>query len=120
MEQINPYAVIRNTATYEAFKAYHRKAMGQPYLSLGFLLAALGPAGAMAARVFFHRPSGDGLVALACYLVPVSLAVVLMVVSGMKASRFRKANPMPDEWRQVPRIRVPLVPGRKPPPPWQG
>ena len=120
MELINPYAVMRNTATFEAYKAYSRKATGQPYISLALLLAALAPASAMAARVFLHRLPGDGLVALACYLVPVTLAVILMITGGVKARRFRKANPMPEEWRQIPRIRTPLVPERKPRLPSQG
>ena len=111
MELINPYAVVRNTATHEAYKAYNRKAAmaGQPYISLAIALLGLGPAAAMIAREVLHRPHRDLWVVFICYLVPVTLAAILMLVGVVRMLRFRKANPIPDEWRQIPRAN-PLQP----------
>ena len=105
MEQINPYAVIRNTATHEAYKAYNRKAAmaGQPFFSLAIVLLGLAPAMGLFSREVLHRPHGDLRVAFLCYFVPVTLAAILMLVGVVRMLRFRKANPIPDEWRQVPR-----------------
>jgi hypothetical protein len=115
LEQINPYAVIRSTATYEAYKAYNRKVMlaGQPYITLALVLITLGPASALGARAFLHRPAGDWRVAFACYFLPVTLAAVFMLVGVARMVLFKKTHPIPDEWRQVPRS-SPLNARRKP------
>ena len=115
MEQINPYAVMRNTATHEAYKAYNRKVAmaGQPFVSLAFALIGLTPAMGLFAREVLHRPHRDPWVAFACYFVPVTLAAVLAAIGGVRVLRFKKANPIPDEWRLVPRanpLRNPQTP----------
>lgn len=105
MEPINPYAVMRNTAAHDAYKAYRRKAAlaGQPYTTLAILMLALSPAGSMVARTFLHRPARDWWVAIACYVLPAILAAVFVAIGGARMLHFRKANPIPDEWQQVPR-----------------
>src|ERR1700761_8249975 len=106
MEHINPYAVMRNTATHEAYKAYNRKAFlaGQPYVLLATALASLAPGTALIVRDLLHRPRGDLWIASGCYTLPITLAAILMIVGLIRIRRFKKANPIPDEWRQVPRI----------------
>ena len=122
MELINPYAVMRTTATFEAYKAYNRKAAlaGQPFFIFGFLLTSFSPQLLFfGSRWLRNSPSGLrwAFVVLALSIV---VGAVFIAVGVWRTVRFRRENPIPDEWRQIPRIRTPLVPGRTPLPPGQG
>jgi hypothetical protein len=117
VDQINPYAVVRNTATYEAFKAYQRRAAGAgaPFLVIGFVLSVFSPQVFMlGGRWLFHRPAPDAKWALWGLAASVALGGVLCVVGVIRMIRFKRENPIPDEWRQVPRVSWPSVPGQRP------
>ena len=118
MEQINPYAVIRNTATYEAFKAYTRRAAmaGQPFFIGGFFLSILTPQLLLfGSRWLLHTSSLDWRWAVACMALPIGLGAVLMGVGVVKTLRFRREHPVPEEWRQIPRANWPQGRFRQPP-----
>jgi hypothetical protein len=113
MEQINPYAVVRNTATYEAFKAYSRRAAGAgaPFFVLGFVLTFLTPQVFMLAeRRLSHKPAPDATWAFWCLAASMALGVVFGAVGVIRMIRFRRDNPIPDEWRQIPRASWPQRP----------
>jgi hypothetical protein len=118
LEQINPYAVMRNTATYEAFKAYNRKSAraGAPFLVFGFLLAALSPQVfiILGGRWLFHRPAPDAKWAFWGLAASVALGAVLGAIGVIRTARFRRENPIPDEWRQIPRAGRPPVSSQRP------
>ena len=118
MEHINPYAVVRNTATYEAFKAYQRRATGAgaPFLVFGFVLTVFIPQAFMlGSRWLFHKPTPDARWAMWGLAASVALGAILCAVGVIRMLRFRRENPIPAEWRQVPRVSWPPVSGRKPP-----
>ncbi len=118
MEQINPYAVMRNTATYEAFKAYSRKAAmaGQPFFVGGLLLSLLAPQVFLfGSRWLLHKSPPDWRWAFACMALSMAVGGVLLGVGFMKTIRFRRDHPIPDEWRQVPRASWPQGRFRQPP-----
>jgi hypothetical protein len=107
VEQINPYAVMRNTATYEAFKAYSRRAAGAgtPFLISGFLLTVLTPQFFMlGGRWLLHKSPTDWKWALWGLSASVLLGAILCAVGVARMIRFRRENPIPDEWRQVPPV----------------
>jgi len=117
LEQINPYAVIRNTATYEAYKAYNRKlAMtGMPFLPIGLFMGLLAPQLLLhGGRWLFYKSPLEVKWAFASLILSMAVSLALMGVGALRMIKFRRENPIPDEWRQVPRIRTPLVPARKP------
>jgi protein-S-isoprenylcysteine O-methyltransferase Ste14 len=111
VELINPFAVVRNTATHEAYKAYVRKAAwaGQPFFFAGIVLGVLTPqVFFMLTRSLLHKPLLDWRWALTGVGLSMALGIGLMGIGAWRTIRFRKDNPMPDEWRQVPRSN-PLV-----------
>ena len=117
MEQINPYAVMRNTATYEAFKAYSRKTAmaGQPFFIGALLLGVLAPQIFLfGSRWLLHKSPLDWRLAFACMALSVGLSGVLLGVGVLKTIRFRREHPIPEEWRQIPRggwpAKLPLSP----------
>jgi hypothetical protein len=117
VEHINPYAVIRNTATYEAYKAYIRKSFGagQPFIALGMLPTFLIPmATALVGGRSPHQLSIEWKWAAAAVLVSLGLSGVSVVFGFLRMAKFRREHPIPDEWRQVPRASWPPVPARTP------
>jgi hypothetical protein len=110
LEQVNPYAVMRNTATYEAYRARIRAitGAGQPFSAAAFIcFCAWSP--------LFSVAVGRGMTALAG--VAAILAVAGAACGAMaliRMQRYRRDHPIPNEWRQVPRISRPLVPGQRP------
>jgi hypothetical protein len=114
MVLINPYAVMRNTATHEAYKAYMRGLTnaGAP-LFLGMMLPALWlPFQFLIGPRFDHATRGGLPLFLAWSLAPAVLAVLLVIVGALRIARYKREHPIPDEWRQVPPIK-PLG-GRRP------
>jgi len=122
MELINPYAVMRNTATLEAFKAYNRKAAlaGQPFFIFGFLLTSLNPQVPFFGSRGLRNSPSDFRWAFAALALSIVVGAVFIAVGVWRTIRFRRENPIPDDWRQIPRIKGPLVRGRTPPPRSQG
>jgi uncharacterized membrane protein len=116
VELINPYAVMRNTATFEAYKARQRGLLlaAQPFASIGILCGV-----ASWAMIFFPRATRWAFEHLgpASLLIPAGLILVgtvCVAIGFLNVRRYRRDNPIPDEWRQVPRVRSPLAPSRKP------
>jgi hypothetical protein len=111
LEQINPYAVMRNTATYEAFRAYHRglHKAGAP-LFLGMTLPALWlPIGMFVSRGL-GQPRMAGLpLFLMAALGPAALSGLLVLIGALNMRRYRREHPLPEEWRQVPRASWPVA-----------
>ena len=123
MDLINPYAVMRDTATFEAYKAYGRKAAraGQLFFIGGFLSGILVPElFIFGGRWLLHKSPLDWRWALIAVVVAEAAGLGLLAIGIMRVLRFRRDNPVPDEWRQIPRIRTPLVAGRRPRLPSQG
>ena len=107
MDLINPYAVMRTTATLEAYKARQR-ALGmatQPFSTIGLICIIAGWSlivAAPAEKWLLHRL---GLLALP---IPAGLALIGTVgvaIGFMRMRRYQREHPIPDEWRQVPRIK---------------
>ena len=115
MEHINPYAVMRNTATHEAYKAYNREAMkAGRFLFLGIFLPPIWlPIEMIVARRFDHPMMADLPLFSAFVFGPAVLSALLVLIGGLQMRRFRREHPIPEEWRQVPRVRWP-VPAQKP------
>jgi len=116
LEQINPYAVMRNTATHDAYRAYRRAEMnaGLRLVYLGILLPSLWlPITMLVARRFDHPKMVDLPLFLAFNLGPAVLSGMLVLIGGLQMRRFRREHPIPDEWRLIPRVSWPQVPGRK-------
>jgi hypothetical protein len=120
LERINPYAVTRNTATYEAYRAYMREAVkaGQPFLLVVFLVALL-PVILMPLSVTFekrlaHGQPADVRLLLAVLLAPPILIGALAVLGFLRMRRFRREHPIPDEWRQIPRVTPWPAPAQRP------
>jgi hypothetical protein len=106
MVLINPYAVMRNTATHKAYKAYVRGLAnaGAP-LFIAMMLPALWlPFQFLITRRFEGAPPNLPLL-MAWTLGPAILAAGLVVWGAVRISRYRREHPIPDEWRQVPRIK---------------
>jgi hypothetical protein len=117
LEQINPYAVMRNTATYEAFRAYHRELIraGQGLVVLGTILPSLWiPIEFALARRLGQPKLGDMPLFLAVVLGPAVLSGLLVVIGYLKMQRYRREHPMPEEWRQVPRVNWPPAAAQRP------
>jgi hypothetical protein len=51
---------------------------------------------------------------LASLALVMALSGILFAVGFMRMIRFRRENPIPDEWRQVPRSSWPPAPGQRP------
>jgi hypothetical protein len=117
LEQINPYAVTRNTATYEAYRAYCREMMkaGQGLVVLGTALPALWiPVGMLLLRRFGQPRVADFPLLLAIMLAPAVLSGLLVLIGCVNMQRYRREHPMPEEWRQVPRASWPPVAAQRP------
>jgi hypothetical protein len=117
VEHINPYAVIRNTATYEAYKAYIRKSYGagQPFIILGLLPTFLMPmATTLLGSRTLHVAPIDLRWAMAAVFMAFALGAVSFAIGVLRVAKYRREHPMPDEWRQVPRVSWPPVPARTP------
>jgi hypothetical protein len=107
VELINPYAVMRSTATLEAYKARQR-GMGmatQPFSTLGVICGIAGWSLVVVAPtekwLFVHL----GPFAI---LIPAGLFLVggaSVAIGFMRMRRYQREHPIPDEWRQVPRIK---------------
>lgn len=113
VEHINPYAVVRNTQAHEAYRAYRRAEMnsGLGLLFLGMLLPALWlPLEMFVARRFDHPRTADSPLLLAFIGGPAALSGLLVLVGGLQLRRFRREHPIPDAWRQIPRVGWPQKP----------
>jgi len=107
MVLINPYAVMRNTATHKAYKAYMRGLTnaGAP-LFLAMMLPALWlPFQFLIGRRFDHATRADLPLLLAWSVAPAILAAALAIIGAVRIARYRREHPIPDEWRQIPRIK---------------
>ena len=122
MELISPYAVMRNTATFKAYRAYSRKAglAGQPFFVVGFLLTSFSPQILFFGSRWLRNSPSDLRWAFVVLALSIVVGAVFIAVGVWRTIRFRRENPIPEEWRQIPRIKTPFVPGRTPPPPGQG
>ena len=118
MDLINPYAVMRNTATLEAYRAYTRKAT-QPLFALGALPFCLAPVALALSRRMFHGSATHWTWTVAALALSCGLGALCLGVGVWRMAKYRRENPIPDEWRQVPRSSPPPVPARRPrrPPP---
>ena len=117
MEQINPYAVVRNTATYEAYRAYMREAYraSQPFFVLGLLPMLLMPgASVLMESHSFHRSMMDSRWAFTAVIASLGLGGVSMGLGFLRMAKYRRDHPIPDEWRQVPRASWPPVGAQRP------
>ncbi len=119
MDPINPYAVMRNTATLEAYRAYTRKAT-QPLFALGILPFCLTPVALALSRRALHASPATWTWTLVVVLLSWGLGGLCLGVGIWRMARYRRENPIPDEWRLVPRTTSPPVPARRSPPPPQG
>jgi hypothetical protein len=117
VEQINPYAVVRNTATYEAYRAYNRAAWkaGQGLVMAGMVLPGLWvPLELLIGQRLGHT-RGAEVPLLAVFLIaPTILSLACLIVGALKIAKFRREHPIPEEWRQIPRF---TWPARRPLPP---
>ena len=107
MEHINPYAVMRSTATLEAYKARQKGLVraAQPFAGVAILCGLAGwpmIALPMIERWVFQHLGPVGLL-IPAGLILVGTASLAMGLLGMR--RYQRENPIPDEWRQIPRIR---------------
>ena len=113
MDRINPYAVMRNTATFEAYRAYTREAAkaGQGFFVLGIILmpAFWVPIESVVARRFDHGKAADLPLLAAVIFGPAALSLLFLVIGVLKTRRYRRDHPIPDAWRQIPHTRWPLV-----------
>jgi hypothetical protein len=117
LEQINPYAVTRNTATYEAYRAYCRDMMkaGQGLVVLGSVLPALWlPLEMLLLRRFGQPKVADLPLFLVVLFAPAVLSGLLVLIGYVNMQRYRREHPMPEEWRQVPRASWPPAPAQRP------
>ena len=116
MDRINPYAVMRNTATYEAYTAYRREAAkAGRLLFVGIFAPGLWlPIEMIVAKRFDYPKSVDLPLLLMFVLGPAVVSGLLVLVGGLRMARFRREHPIPEAWRQVPRVSWPRVPGRTP------
>jgi hypothetical protein len=120
VERINPYAVMRNTATLEAYRARQRALMlsGQPFTSLAVFCLFLGcfllPRFEDIPRVFGLSPFASVLV-LDGLLANTLAGGVFAVIAVLRIRRYGREHPIPDEWRQVPRASWPTRPRQRPP-----
>jgi hypothetical protein len=117
LEHINPYAVMRSTATLEAYKARQKGLIraAQPFASIALLCGIFG--WAMIAFPATGRWALENLGPVAL-LIPAGLilvATVCLAIGWLGARRYRRENPIPDEWRQVPRVSWPPGTGQRPP-----
>jgi hypothetical protein len=112
VEQINPFAVVRNTATHEAFKAYKREEMkaGAPFFLVG---AALLPVSlsfqGLTEQAFVQSGKVDLLLLVAWAMAPAVLCLLFTGIGVLRMRRFRREHPIPAEWRQIPRASWPLT-----------
>ena len=114
MEQINPYAVMRNTATLKAYRAYNREAAkaGQAFFVAVVIFnpAFWLPIESLVERRFVHGKAADLPLLAALVFAPAVLSLLFLVIGVLKMRRFRREHPIPDEWRQIPRTTWPFVP----------
>ena len=111
MERINPYAVMRNTATYEAYRARMRAIMraGQPFSIVALICwCAWLP-------LFGLALNRGGIWLAAADFVLVGIGVIFGAIAAIRMRRYQREHPIPDEWRPIPRVSWPPVPARKPP-----
>jgi len=109
VEPINPYAVMRNTATLQAYRAYVRDAYraGQPFIGLGVLPMLLMPGTAvLMGDHSLHRLPIDWKWWFAAVTLLLGLAGLSMGVGFLRMAKYRREHPIPGEWRQVPRPRA--------------
>jgi len=117
VERINPYAVMRNTATLEAYRAYNRAAMkaGAPFFVMGaILLPVWTPLQALAERRFGLAHAMALPLFVALMIGPAVVCLLFTVIGVLRTLRFRREHPIPEEWRQVPRVSPTPAPGRRP------
>jgi hypothetical protein len=116
MERINAYAVMRNTATHDAYRAYIREATkaGQPFLLLGLIMSMTTPMLLTFGGLLGHSPE-DWKWALGGLIAMMAACGVILGIGLMKIAKFRRDHPIPEEWRQIPRVSwPPPYPGQKP------
>ncbi len=110
MEQINPYAVMRNTATYEAYRAYNRASWkaGQGLVLAGTMLPALWvPLELLVGQRLGHTRVAEMPLLAVLLIAPTILSLACLTIGALKIAKFRREHPIPDEWRQVPRASWP-------------
>jgi hypothetical protein len=118
VEQINPYAVVRNTATYEAYRAYMRDAYkaSQPFFALGMLPMLLMPGAAVLMETHtLHRSLMDSRWAFTAVIASLSLGGLSMGVGFLRMAKYRRDHPIPNEWRQIPIVGPPPIRRRQSP-----
>ena len=115
MERINPYAVMRNTATHDAYRAYCRDAAkaAWPFLIPFAIMPAFLPMAMVFGARLPHCPVVDWKWPLGVMIVWIALSVTLMGFGLVRMARFRREHPIPQAWRQVPRFSWPTVAGRR-------
>lgn len=110
MERINPYAVMRNTATLEAYRAYTREATkaGAPFFVMATVLLPLWISfqGLLEPRVVHAHVLGLPLFA-AWMFGPAALCLLFTVLGALRVRKYRREHPIPEAWRQAPRRQAP-------------
>jgi hypothetical protein len=120
MERINPYAVMRNTATLEAYRARQRGVMwaGQPFTSFAIVCLTfvffIAPNLGDFPRLFGLGPRMTLWIVLGSAIIPLA-GGAFVLLAALRTRRYLREHPIPDEWRQVPRVSWPPGPARKPP-----
>lgn len=116
MEPVNPYAIMRNTATLQAYKARQKSLIqaAQPFATIGLLCGFFGWL-----MIVMPETSRWALEHLGPWalLIPAGLILVgtvCLAIGFLGVRRYRREHPMPDEWRQVPRANWPAG-GQTPP-----
>ena len=102
MERINPYAVTRNTATYEAYRAYNREATkaGAPFFLVGIIFLPIWiPLQVLAEQRFAHARDFPILVAI--MMAPAVLCLLFTAIGVLRIRRYRREHPIPEAWRQA-------------------
>jgi hypothetical protein len=116
VERINSYAVMRNTATFEAYRAYNRAAMkaAGPFFLMGTIFLPLWISLQVLVEPRFVHARMAGLPLFVAWMIgPAVLCLLFTAIGLLRVRQHRREHPIPEEWRQVPRTNWPLGAGRK-------